>query len=106
MYLIRFCYDCKPSDRNAVLAAIRKEVEAALTRKLRARLLVPQTRGREAPALEYELELPTLDLLDEFRERAIESNEGATHDWMRDLSELLTAPPTITIYRIDEHSSR
>lgn len=102
MYLIRFCYDCSPKDRNAVVAAIRKEIAAAADKGFAARLLVPQTRGRDAPALEYELELPSLDALDEFREHAIESSEDATHDWMRSLSELLVAPPAVAIYRIDE----
>jgi hypothetical protein len=66
MYLVRFCYDLKPASRNAAIETIRKEVEAAKLQGLQARLLIPQTRGREGAALEYELEVETLDTLDRY----------------------------------------
>ena len=104
MYLVRFGYDIKPSDRNEVIKLIRKEVEAARAKGFPARLLVPLTRSRRGAALEYELEVPRLDILEEFRENAIEADESATHQWMRTFSHLLQSPPTVTIYRMaDSH---
>ena len=104
MYLVRFSYDVKPADRNEVLGFIRKEVEAARTQQLRARVLVPFTRGRGEAALEYELELPRLDALEDFRERAVGADEQATHEWMRKLSLLLEAPPAVAVFRIEEEA--
>lgn len=91
----------RPASRNAAIETIRKEVEAARLQNLQARLLIPQTRGRDGAALEYELEVESLDALDRFREKAIDGDRQETHEWMRSLSDLLTEPPAVTIYRID-----
>ena len=101
MYLVRFCYDVTPSDRDAVMELIRQEVEGAEAKNHQARLLVPLTRGAGGAALEYELEISSLDALESFREQAIDSDEGATREWMRRFSDLLVAPPEVTVYRID-----
>jgi hypothetical protein len=101
MYLVRFCYDLKPTDRDVALKIIREEVAAAAAKGSPARLLVPLTRGPGCPALEYELEVESLDDLEAFRDHGIAADETATHHWMRAFSELLVAPPTVTVYRID-----
>jgi hypothetical protein len=101
MYLVRFCYDVSPSDRDAVIDLIRREVEGAEANNHQARLLVPLTRGATGAALEYELEIASLDALETFRDRAIDSDENATREWMRRFSDLLVAPPEVTVYRID-----
>jgi hypothetical protein len=53
--------------------------------------------------LHYEIELERLDLLDDFRSTGIGSAQ-ATGDWMRQLSELLTAPPAVEISRVADHT--
>lgn len=53
--------------------------------------------------MEYEVELPNLDMLDEYRTTAIGSIEE-TQRWMREFSELLTHPPAVEILRLDEGS--
>lgn len=103
MYLVRFSYDLLPTNREKAVALIRREVDAAKARGLKARLLVPLTRGRGEAALEYEVELPSLDGLDEYRTTAIGSREE-TQRWMREFSELLTQPPAVEILRLDEGS--
>jgi hypothetical protein len=70
---------------------ISREVEAAQARGLTARLLVPLTRGQGGASLHYEVELQSLDALDDFRSTGIGSAEH-TGDWMHELSGLLTAP--------------
>lgn len=67
-------------------------MEAAQARGLTARLLVPLTRGQGGASLHYEVELQSLDVLDDFRTTGIGSAER-TGDWMHELSSLLTAPP-------------
>ena len=62
MYLMRFSYDLLPANREKAVALIRREVEAAKARGLRARLLIPLTRGRGEAALQYEVELPSLNM--------------------------------------------
>jgi hypothetical protein len=101
LYLVRFCYDVKPADRNQAIELIREEVRAARGRNLVARLLVPLTRGAGDAALEYHVELPRLDAMEDFRERVIDASPERTHEWMRNLSDLLIAPPTVMIYRVD-----
>ncbi|HEV8340352.1 MAG TPA: hypothetical protein VGR25_11960 [bacterium] len=101
MYLVRFAYDVLPVNRDRAAGLIRQEVVAAKARGLSARLLVPLTRGRGEPALEYEVEIPTLDTLDEYRTTAMGSAKK-TQDWMHEFSEFLTQPPAVTVYRLDE----
>lgn len=54
MYLMRFAYDLLPANREKAVALIRREVDAAKPRGLRARLLIPLTRGRGDAALQYD----------------------------------------------------
>ncbi len=100
---MRFCYDLLPANREKAVALIRREVDAANPRGLRARLLIPLTRGRGDAALQYEVELPSLSMLDEYRTTAIGSAEE-TQRWMQEFSELLTQPPAVEIFRLDEGS--
>jgi hypothetical protein len=99
MYVARFSYDLLPIHREQALTLIQQEVASAQARGLTARLLVPLTRGPGGAALQYEVELDSLDRLDEFRTRGMGSEE-ATGTWMRELSTLLTAPPTVELLRI------
>jgi len=101
MYLARFSYDVQPKDRQNALGFIRREVEAARAKGLSARLLIPITRGRGGPALQCEVELKSLDQLDEFRQRGLESGQE-TGSWMHAFSEILLAPPLVEILRLDD----
>ncbi len=101
MYLARFSYDVLPVRRQRAIDFIRREVEAARSNGLNARLLVPLTRGHGGVALQFEVELPNLEQLDQFRNRGIGSSEE-TGGWMHAFSEILIAPPAIEILRADE----
>jgi hypothetical protein len=102
MYLARFSYEFLPVNRRRALDFIRREVEAARGNGLNAKLLVPMTRGRgEGAALQVEVELTSLDQLDQFRSRGIGSREE-TGDWMHAFSEVLTAPPCVEILHVDD----
>ena len=101
MYLARFSYDVLPKDRQRAIDFIMREVEAARGKDLKARLLVPLTRGQGGCALQFELELARLDQLDQFRERGVETHEE-TGDWMNSFSEILVGPPLVEILRIAE----
>src|SRR4051812_233675 len=80
MYIARFSYDVLPVNRERAMDFIRKEVEAARSSGLKARLLVPFTRGLTGAALQFELELKNLDQLDQFRSRGLGSR---TWRWSR-----------------------
>jgi hypothetical protein len=102
MYLARFSYEFLPVNRPRALDFIRREVEAARGNGLNAKLLVPLTRGRgDGVALQFEVELTSLDQLDQFRSRGIGSREE-TGDWMHAFSEVLTAPPCVEILHVDD----
>jgi hypothetical protein len=101
MYLIRFSYDFLPINRQQAMELISREVTGAQQRGLTARLLVPLTRGPGGPSLQYELELPSLDDMDDFRSTGMGSAER-TGSWMHELSGLLTAPPVVEILRVAE----
>jgi hypothetical protein len=102
MYVARFSYDVLPANREQALKFIKREAEAARQKGLNARLLVPLTRGPHGgPALQFEVELASLDQLDQFRNRGVESREE-TGNWMKAFSEVLTAPPSVEILRVDE----
>jgi hypothetical protein len=103
MYIIRFSYDFLPVHRQQAIALIQREVEGARAQGLQARLLIPLTRAPGGPSLHYEIELERLDLFDDFRSTGIGSAQ-ATGDWMRQLSELLTAPPAVEIARVADHT--
>jgi hypothetical protein len=91
MYLARFSYDVLPINRQRAVDLIRREVEAARQAGLSARLLVPLTRGHGGAALQFEVELSSLDQLDQFRQRGVGSGEE-TADWMQSFNEILVAP--------------
>jgi hypothetical protein len=102
MYLARFCYDVLPVNRQRGIDFIRREVEAARGNHLNARMLVPLTRGHgERGALQFEVELTSLDQLDQFRSRGVGSSQE-TGDWMHAFSEILTSPPCVEILRIED----
>jgi hypothetical protein len=104
MYLARFSYDVLPVNRQRAIDFIRKEVEAANQKNLNARLLVPLTRGHGAVALQFEVELTSLDQLDQFRHRGVGS-EKETGNWMHQFSEILECPPEVEILRVDKAGS-
>jgi hypothetical protein len=103
MYVIRFSYDFLPVHRQKAMELIGREVDGAREHGLQARLLVPLTRAPGGPSLHYEIELEHLDQFDDFRTSGIGSAEE-TGDWMRELSELLTAPPVVEIVRVASQS--
>ena len=101
MYLARFSYDLLPVDRDRAIGFIRREVEAARAEGLNARLLVPLTRGEGGAALQFEVELTSLDQLERLRHRGGGPGED-TGEWMRAFSEVLLSPPGVEILRVDE----
>ena len=102
MYLARFSYDVLPINRQRAIDFIRREVEAARSKGLGSRMLVPLTRGHGGgAALQFEVELAGLDQLDQFRNRGVGSTEE-TGNWMHAFSEVLTQPPCVEILRIED----
>ena len=99
MYLARFSYDVLPADRERAIDLIKQEVQAASENGINARLLVPLTRGAGGASLQFEMEMTSLDQLEHFRHRGVESAEG-TADWMRAFSEILMSPPEVEILRV------
>lgn len=104
MYLARFSYDLLPADRPEAMDFIRQEVAAARAAGLSARLLVPLTRGVGGASLQFEVEMKSLDQLDQFRRRGGGSEEDAS-DWMRAFSDILQTPPCVEILRVDDQSA-
>jgi hypothetical protein len=102
MYIARFSYDVLPINRRRAIDFINREVEAARRNQLNARLLVPLTRGQGGTALQFEVELTSLDQFDQFRERGVESGEE-TGNWMHAFSEILISPPQVELLRVDEN---
>jgi hypothetical protein len=100
MYLARFSYDVLPVNRQQAIDHVRREVQAALGRGHKARLLVPLTRGQGGAALQFEVELASLDQLDQLRQHGAGSTKE-TEDWMRAFSAILLAPPGVEILRVD-----
>jgi hypothetical protein len=100
MYLARFSYDVLPANRQRALDFIRREVEAARADGLSARLLVPLTRGQGGAALQFEVELGSLDQLDQVRHRGGPDEDIGS--LMHAFSEILLSPPGVEILRVDE----
>ena len=100
MYLARFSYDLLLVDRDRAMGFIRREVEAARGEGLNGRPLVPLTRGEGGAALQFEVELTSLDQLERLRHRGGGPGEDAS-DWMRAFSEILLSPPSVEILRVD-----
>lgn len=100
MYLARFCYDVMPVNREQAIDFIRREVKAVEERGHNARLLIPLTRGRDAAALVYEVELASLDQLETIRQHGAGAQDD-TREWMRGFSEILLRPPEVEILRVD-----
>lgn len=99
MYLARFSYSVLPINRDRAIAMIEREVKAARDNKLNARLLVPLTRGRDGASLQFEVEVPSLDRFEDFRDHGLGSDD-ATGKWMHEFSEVLTCPPEVELLRI------
>lgn len=100
MYLARFSYDVLPINRQRALELIRREAEAARANGLKARLLVPLTRGLGQAALQFEVELTSLDQLESFRQNA-GGPVRDSGDFMHSFSEILLSPPAVEILRVD-----
>jgi hypothetical protein len=100
MYLARFSYQILPVNRHRALELIHREVKAARSQGLNARLLVPLTRGHGGAALQFEVELKKLDDLDRFRSRGVGSKDE-TGDWMHSFSEILVSPPEVEVLRVE-----
>jgi hypothetical protein len=102
MYIARFSYDVRPADRQQALDFIWQELKAARDSGLNGRVLIPLTRGHAGgAALQFEVELASLDQLDQFRNRGVGSSED-TRNWMREFSKILTAPPCVEILHSEE----
>jgi hypothetical protein len=99
MYIARFSYAVLPVNRQRAIDFIQREVEAAATVPLKARMLVPLTRGQGGASLQFEVELESLDQFDQFRERGVDSDQG-TGNWMHAFSEILISPPVVELLRI------
>ena len=100
MYLARFSYDVLPANRQRAVDLIRREIEAARREGRNARLLVPLTRGQGGAALQFEVELGSLDQLERVRH-----GDGSGEDigsLMQAFSEILVSPPAVEILRVDE----
>lgn len=100
MYLARFSYAVAPADRRRAIELIRREAAAAEAGGMRARLLVPLTRGPGGAALQFEIELASLDGLERFRECGLGSSED-TREWMSTFNGILLFPPEVELLRID-----
>ena len=100
MYLARFSYDVLPSDRQRAIELIHREVRAAQREGHSARLLIPLTRAQGGSALQFEVELKSLDQLEEVRRGG--GQEDERHGWMQAFSSILTSPPAVEILRVDE----
>ena len=102
MYLARFSYDVLPVNRQRAIEFIHREIEAARGNGLHARMLIPLTRGhRDGAALQFEVELTSLDQLDQFRSHGVGSSQE-TGNWMHAFSEILSSPPCVEILRIED----
>ncbi len=104
MYVARFSYSVAPIHRQQAIDMIQREVDAAQEKQLKARMLVPLTRGHGGPALQFEVELASLDQFEEFRERGMGSSRE-TGEWMNAFSEILASPPEVELLRVEPSAS-
>jgi hypothetical protein len=81
-YVARFSYDFHPADRDKAMEFIKPELEDAKEIGLRARILVPFTRGPSSAAVQFEVELESLNQLDQFRHGASSASLGHTAAWL------------------------
>ena len=101
MYVARFSYDVAPVNRQRAIEFIQRELDAAARKNLKARILVPLTRGQGGAALQFEVELSNLDQFEAFRERGLDTPKD-TGDWMHKFSEILLCPPHVELLRIEQ----
>ena len=99
MYIARFSYSVLPVNRQRAIDLIHREIEAAQRKQMTARLLVPLTRGKGGAALQFEVEMASLEQFDRFREHGMESEQG-TGNWMHAFSEILVSPPEVQLLRV------
>jgi hypothetical protein len=99
MYLARFSYHILPVNRHDALELIHREVAAARSRGLKARLLVPLTRGHGGAALQFEVELKKLDDIDQIRHGG--GSKDKTGTCMHKFSKILVSPPEVEILRVE-----
>src|SRR6185503_19719360 len=97
-------YEIAPVNRERALELIRQELEAARAGGLNARLLIPLTRGKGSAALQFEVELGTLDELDQFRHRRVGSKDNSG-GFMHSFSAILVSPPEVEILRVEPASA-
>jgi len=95
MYLARFSYDLLPVNRERAIDFVRREMEAAQREGLNARLLAPLARGDGGAALQFEVELTSLDELERPRHRGGLGEDAG--EWMRAFSDILLRPPELEI---------
>src|SRR6516162_8153517 len=91
MYIVRFSYAVLPVNRRKAIGYIHREIEAAGRRSLKSRLLVPITRAPGASSLQFEVELKSLNELEDFRRQGIGSM-GATDKWMHAFDPTVSPP--------------
>jgi hypothetical protein len=101
MYVARFSYSVLPANRQRAIDFIRREVDAAARTSLNARALIPLTRSQEGTSLQFEVELTSLDQLENFREQGLGSTDE-TGKWMHAFSEILLAPPMVELLRVQD----
>lgn len=100
MYLVRFCYDFAPIDRDVALDLIGHELDAARRMGLSGRLLVPLTRPPGGPSLVFEVEVERLEQVESLRHGG--GDDGEIGPWARELSKILLQPPHVEILRISD----
>jgi hypothetical protein len=101
MYVARFSYNFKPVDRDKAMDLLGREVATAAEQGLTARLLVPLTRSPGGAALQFEVELASLDAFNDYRNQGLGSGDD-TRAWLRELSEILLEPPAVELLRSDD----
>lgn len=99
MFVARFSYDIAPADRDVAIQLIEQEIQAASRQGMAGRLLVPITRGMGTAALQFEVQLRSLDDLERLRHAGFGS-ERSTAEWVSQLVAVLKTPPCVEILRV------